>query len=97
MTLQDRIRETAMLLKAWTGETYDDLAGAWRCSRALAYRKLKGGTGGGGTISLDDVEKWADHWGLTPVELLSGFGYLEQNHRLPRHVRDAKRAGQTSA
>jgi hypothetical protein len=96
MTLHDRVRETARLLKAWTGETNADLAAAWHCSEPLVRRKLNGGTGGGATISLADLEKWASHWELTPAELISGFGFLESNHRLPERIRRAKRAGQAS-
>lgn len=94
MTLQQQVRETAQLMKTWTGETYGDLARAWRCSESLARRKLNGGKGGGGTIALADVEKWADHWGLTGAELLSGFAWLQENGRLPHRLRHAVKTGQ---
>ncbi len=94
MSLESRVRETARLLKTFTGETNAELAAAWHCSEPLVRRKLSGARGGGGTISLADVEKWAAHWGITPAELLMGYAALHEAGRLPHALRHAKATGQ---
>jgi hypothetical protein len=93
MTTTGRVRETLRLIKAWTGETTAQMGRGCGWSRPTMDRKLSGVQRGGG-LGLDDLDRICAHYQLTPSELLMGFGWLEQNGRLPQHIRQAIQTGQ---
>lgn len=85
--LEERLNDTVRLLLTRVGQPHARLAEVCEITRVSMSARLRGKH----RWPLDDIEKVADHFGLTVCELISGYQAIPEE-RLPP---PAGSAGQT--